>query len=218
MQIVISDLTPPKDATRKFGHSAFIPILTILGVGGVLVILLFDPDRQISLYLWAVPLAILGFGMLAWFLGRRAVACFRPYNWVMALSAEGLYLKYRPYLNCKTDADEPAVVYFPFGEIACARKTTVPAGKKPQGSGTASMKRWFLDLELNHQNTQKLAELVWGEQGQATHGVKVIFPNHEPVDVPRPGLIRVEWLGNKALRALDGRVAIGEPKVETPPS
>jgi hypothetical protein len=200
--------SPPSDATIKvIRHTVWRPILSgVLGVGGCVAGWWFvTAYANPSKWLWW-GLTVLA-GLLALLLGRvvwrMLVATLRPSNWLLAVSSEALFVKFRSYLNWHFDGAEAVVVYVPFSEISSMHKTTCRTDTPDVGRRIIRYHR-YLDLHLNHEETELLREAIVRERTQRLgRGWRW---RHVPVTVPKPNLLRIEWLGRSMLAALEGFV------------
>jgi len=160
-----------------------------------------SPIVLIVLLLWLVMLSA------AW---RSISACFRRSNWVMKVAFGGLYLKFRSYLNHHFADDGPTVVYLPWDDISTAQKIIERTSSVDSDGNAAITIRRYLDIRLKHNNTEALRQAVAKETARKPKKkVRSSFRfHHVPVQVPEPGVIRVEWRGRGMLKALQTKIEI----------
>ncbi len=128
----------------------------------------------------------------------------------MKVTFEGLYLKFRSYLNYHFPEEGPTVVHLPWREIAAAQKTvdrTPSTGHRGQSETQVGR---YLDLHLEHTDTEALRQAVAQEAARKApkKGRSSSRFHHNPGQVPEPGVVRVEWRGRRMLRALRRYVAV----------
>lgn len=168
------------------------------------------PFALIALLLWLVVISAL------W---RAVTACFRRSNWVMKLTFGGPYLKFRSYLNHHFPDDVPTVLYLRWADITAAQKSLVPARTRDSDGNPVTYDRPFLDLHLNRDVPEAIKQAIAAEasrQPPKKHGSSMRF-HDTPVQVPEPGVVRVEWRGRKMLRALRRYVTIRPKRLVTQP-
>jgi hypothetical protein len=69
-------------------------------------------------------------GLIGAYLGRRfLLARFRPSNWLVRETENGLYLHFRSYLNYHFSPDDPTVAFIPYREISRTRRVRVTRAK-----------------------------------------------------------------------------------------
>ena len=128
------------------------------------------------------------------------IARFHPANWLVRMTDNGLYVKFRSYLNDHFDAQDFVVLFLLFSELRSARmvkeRQEVP-DQNPRSRTTTTTKR-ILELELAG-NTVELAvalgaerERVFGKMPR-TNGRMSTRYQHFPVRLASPTLLRIEW-------------------------
>ena len=128
------------------------------------------------------------------------IARFHPTNWLVRMTDNGLFIKFRSYLNDHFDAQDFVVLFLPFSELRSARmvkeRQEVP-DRSTRSSTTTTTKR-ILELELAGK-TVELAialgaerERVFGKMPR-TNGRMSTRYQHFPVRLVSPTLLRIEW-------------------------
>ena len=117
-------------------HALWGVLLTILGTGA-LSYLAWLKFPWLSYYLFSVVLFFI-------FIFRKMIAArFQPANWLARLTYDGMFIKFRSYLNAHFPDQEPTVVFIPYSEIRSARsiveKQEVP-DRDDSGQPTTTMK------------------------------------------------------------------------------
>ena len=69
---------------------------------------------------------------------------FHSSNWLVRANETGLFAQYRSYLNYQLPADQPSVVFIPYGEIASAR--LVASVSKHPARIPVELKRSYCDM------------------------------------------------------------------------
>ena len=128
------------------------------------------------------------------------IARFHPANWLVRMTDNGLYVKFRSYLNDHFDAQDFVVLFLLFSELRSARmvkeRQEVP-DQNPRSRPTTTTKR-ILELELAG-NTVELAVALGAERERVfgkvprTNGRMSTRYQHFPVRLASPTLLRIEW-------------------------
>ena len=174
MQLLMASAVSRSRVQRRFGHSALGALLGLLVVGKAL-----EFSR------------LLGWLVLVGAVVHMLRAAFRPSNWVLQLTEDGVLLQVRSYLNHHFPDDGPTVVHLPFAEIASACKR-VEKKRVPGHKGAELRSQSYLELRLTHDDTEDLRCLVAKEQARKAPeqrrlgvGSRTKF-RHVPVRVPEP--------------------------------
>ena len=128
------------------------------------------------------------------------IARFHPANWLVRMTDNGLYVKFRSYLNDHFDAQDFVVLFLPFSELRSARmvkeRQEVP-DQNPRSRTTTTTKR-ILELELAGKTVELAVALgaererVFGKMPR-TNGRMSTRYQHFPVRLASPTLLRIEW-------------------------
>src|SRR5690349_17072694 len=128
------------------------------------------------------------------------IARFHPGNWLVRMTDNGLFVKFRSYLNDHFDAQDFVVLFLPFSELRSARmvKERQEVPDQSTRSSTTTITKRILELELAGK-TVELAialgaerERVFGKMPR-TNGRMSTRYQHFPVHLASPTLMRVEW-------------------------
>jgi len=134
-------------------------------------------------------------GIFAVLYGRMAQKTLLPSNWVLRLADDGLYIKYRSYLNPHLPPDDPTVVFIPIHAVSGVRRTE-KTWTRPGDDGTVTEKRRSLQIILkNLADSEALREHLVAERKAQTPGR---FGNkgkygHYPVQVSTEGNLMIDW-------------------------
>ena len=128
------------------------------------------------------------------------IARFHPANWLVRMTDNGLYVKFRSYLNDHFDAQDFVVLFLLFSELRSARmvkeRQEVP-DQNPRSRTTTTTKR-ILELELAGKTVElgvalgAERERVFGKMPR-TNGRMSTRYQHFPVRLASPTLLRIEW-------------------------
>lgn len=128
------------------------------------------------------------------------IARFHPANWLVRMTDNGLYVKFRSYLNDHFDAQDFVVLFLLFSELRSARmvkeRQEVP-DQNPRSRTTTTTKR-ILELELAGKTVELAVALgaererVFGKMPR-TNGRMSTRYQHFPVRLASPTLLRIEW-------------------------
>ena len=153
---------------------------------------------------------------------RMVTARFHPSNWLVRMTATGIYVQYRSYLNYQLSPDDPSVAFLSFGEIASARlikeRVETPDAMKPGATQTQYLRH--VELELSG-DPAPLAEALQEELGESAptekhwYGSSSTLYRDYPVAMSGPTSIRIHWNvvpgTRNFLDALRAYTVIGEP-------
>lgn len=123
-------------------------------------------------------------------------ASLKDTNWLMRYDGARLFIKYRSYLNDHLPEEDPVVVEIGISEIKWVRafreKRLIPGSK----GRNRTVQSWtYLDILLNHEDTEKLRENLQQERQRwpETTGVSKSRRGHYPVRLVEKDLIRIDW-------------------------
>lgn len=226
MRFLHLDRVPAADVERTFRHSRFGALLFSAVMTVPLAFALWHAERVVELvrsipwYAWPLAgplgLLVLGIGGLCVFASRELVhAAFLPTNWLVKTSRDGIFVQLRSWQNHHFALDVPTVAFVAWDELASLRRVseTPPA----TGRRTPPTRRW-IELELASADTTPLEEWLAAEARREPperkrFGIRwrTRF-HHVPVLVPRPGIVRLEWLGRGLWKVLAERVRVEEAR------
>lgn len=171
--------------------------LVIFALGIILPIAYADMPRfgwnETGLLCWA----LFWVGLLALLQVRRALASLKNSNWLLKGRPDGLYVKYRSFLNHRHPQDDQAVAFIPRRNIAWIRAFDEEA-QKPVSSDSdrvteVSEKRSFLDIRLKHTRLAEFQERLKFERHRFSKGTTGGHHNHFPVRIIEPDVVRIDW-------------------------
>lgn len=123
-------------------------------------------------------------------------ASLKDTNWLMRYDGARLFIKYRSYLNDHLPEEDPVVAEIGISEIKWIRafreKRLIPGSK----GRNRTVQSWtYLDIRLNHEDTEKLRENLQQERQRwpETTGVSKSRRGHYPVRLVEKDLIRIDW-------------------------
>ncbi len=162
-----------------------------------------------------------GFILLILYWSRRLVlARFYPSNWLVRISSsEGLYIKFRSYLNYHFPPEDNIVLHLRYGEIAWARLVEIRRNIRQKDRKTLGKHyNWEVELCLKRPATELESALEFernrlpqGNSNTQDQG-RTYRSRHRPVRLARPDRLRLQWTtrsGNLAfLEALSLHVKV----------
>src|SRR5215471_9671370 len=142
---------------------------------------------------------IAGVFLFGFILTRRLIiARFRSTNWLVRMNDDGVFIKFRSYLNYHLPAEDPSVVFIPYREILSARRV-LERSKVASFSGEVSTQTHHLvEFELAGDPkplTKALAEEFARRAPQEKHwyGSGSTLYKHCPVHMVSPAFLQIEW-------------------------
>jgi hypothetical protein len=149
-------------------------------------------------------IAALFTGFFAYIGWRAFRAGLRSSNWILRAASEGLYVKFRSYMNDTLSQDDPVVVFIPKAEVRALRahreKTRRP-DSGDGGSGEIVVPRRYLEIELRDPaDISEVAEHLARERARREPGFAgtKMKLNHYPVRTLPQGVVRIDWAGPDA--------------------
>jgi hypothetical protein len=197
---------PVSDRDQVYNYSRLRALwglfLTLLGTGAISY-LVWPKAPALSYYFLALALFFI-------LLYRKMItARFHPANWLARLTDEGMFIKFRSYLNNHFPDNEPTVVYIPHFEIRSARqvieKQSVSDRDPNNRRSSVTKAKTFVELELAG-DTKQLAEALQRERHYAIGGsrmLKIVTRyQHLPVRLPTAEKLQIEWAVTPNAQAL----------------
>lgn len=133
---------------------------------------------------------------------KAITARFLPANWLVRMSDNGLFIKFRSYLNAHFAADDHVVVFIPYSEISAAKLVhevqRVPDRDEGSRPTETTRKRRVVELELNGDSRQ-LAIAIASEQDTVLAKTRIGAQrpstryHHFPVRLPTMKRLMIEW-------------------------
>ena len=196
MQLMQPAQVPVTNRDQLFVYSrrqAMVAALLFAVVPGVITHLLWLKEPWPSYILMAI-LALFGLAFL-----KMLTARFKPENWLLRLTFDGMYIKFRSYLNAHFPDAEPTVVFIPHCEIRSARymveKQAVPDHDESNRPTTVTKTNKLVELELAG-DSKFLSDALRRERRYAIDG-KIAGVSrryhHLPVRLPSADKLQIEW-------------------------
>lgn len=196
MRLMHPAQVPVNDRDQLFVYSrlqAMVAALLFIIVTGVVTYLLWLKDPWPSYILLAI-LVLFGLAFR-----NMLTARFKPEHWLLRLTYDGMYIKFRSYLNAHFPDDEPTVVFIPHSEVRSARyrveKQEVPDHDESNRPTTATKTTKLVELELAG-DSKLLGEALRRERRYAVDG-KIAAMSHRfhhlPVRLPSADKLQIEW-------------------------
>jgi hypothetical protein len=132
----------PRDRLFRYSRpNPGLPAVAVICVGAALVILRWPSPRM--------PYCIAGALVLClWLLRRFISARFRPSNWLVRQSGDGLFIQFRCYRNCLLPAEDPTVAFMPHLDIRSARLVRERTKTRDNDGSTSVATRRLIEFEL----------------------------------------------------------------------
>ena len=154
------------------------------------------------------------------YLGRRFLtARFRPSNWLVRANDNGLYVKFRSYLNYHFPAENLTVAFIPYREIAAARSIREQRSVLDFNGGRSVQTRRLVELELSGDATALRGAIAEENARPAPnekrwYGKSSVRFEHEPVAFTEPASLKLLWecvpAADRFLEMLGKHVSIRE--------
>lgn len=196
MQLMRERDVPAKNNVRVYRYAPWSVLLVYLLLLGLAAGLVATGIRQHVTFMKILG-ALFGCFVL---LGRRfLIARFRPSNWLLRADENGIYVKFRSYLNYHFPPDDPTVVFIPYREIRTAHRTRERRQNGFVGDNRRSVQTVTLvEMELTC-DVAALSSAVSeensrpGPKEKRWYGSTSSRANHCPLVVDRHGKLRILW-------------------------
>ena len=135
--------------------------------------------------------------LITWIALGSLRASLRPTNWLLRYNPDGLFIKFRSYLNSHFPQEDVAAFFLPNSEIAWARKTHEVRLIPDKGDGETTEGWTYLDLKLCTSDTADLESHLKRERMQEAPkvGISRTKYQHYPVRLLPEGILRLDWNG-----------------------
>ncbi len=193
MQLMALADVPLNRRDKVFSHSRLRAVaggLIILAVGfGLLV---FGWSKSV----WPAYVVAAVIFFYLWIIHRLILARFRPANWLLRLDDDGLFVKFRSYLNDRFPESDRTVVFLPFAEIRSAKfiREKRELEDLSERSGTTIKIRKYLELEVSS-DCRPLSEELAKERDRVFKGKAISSARYGdfPVRVIAPDRVQIDW-------------------------
>lgn len=128
-----------------------------------------------------------------------------PDAWLVRTTVDGLYIKWRSYLNVGWGREGPQVVFVPNETIVSARRHQRSwLSPESQSGGVRQEHHTFLELQLDAVDLAPLARQLANERAGKPDGktVQTTRWGHFPVSVEPGNVLRIEWRARPGIGAL----------------
>jgi hypothetical protein len=193
MQLLRLADVPLNRRDKVFYHSR------LRAVAGGLIILAFGFGLLVFGWLKSVWPAYLGAGVIIFCLlifHQLILARFRPSNWLLRLDDEGLFIKFRSYLNDRFPEYDLTVVFLPFSDIRSAKLVREKQELQDYRghAGTTTKLRKYVELEVSS-DCRQLSEELAKERERVFKGKAISSARYGdfPVRVVAPDRVQMDW-------------------------
>lgn len=193
MQLMRLAEVPTSQRDRVFRYSparALFVAFSVICASGGLVLLGWHQRSGLAYYLAGVLL--LGLVLMHKFILAR----FRPSNWLVRMSDEGLFVQFRSYLNYHFPEEDLTVVFIPYHEIRSVQlmreRRDIPYRDpdRPLVERTSVQRRRLVEFELVG-DSAPLAQALADEPAKRPPNATLY--RHYPVRMAFPPFVQVEW-------------------------
>lgn len=208
MKLVYPHDLPRLGVEQIYRHSRLIPIVVFSATSAFAVgwagYIWLQGD---SIFLYWPSVAA---GLVALFTLSGARAALRSTNWLVKTASDGVYIKFRSYLNHRFPDDGPTILHLAPNDIAsvggATERVTLP--NRDGGDLTATLK--YLDIRCAHSVPGQIAHAIQYERRRRPPNKRISTKYHDyPVSIVFPDTVRIHWAVrpdvNKALDDLGER-------------
>ncbi|HKG94221.1 MAG TPA: hypothetical protein VKA84_20080 [Gemmatimonadaceae bacterium] len=196
MRLMREEEVPAVGGGRTFRYSAARALAgAMLGLAGAAALLIVGRVKGAPVAYYAAAVVLL----LVWLFRGVVAARFRPTNWLARGADDGVYVKFRSYLNHHMPAEDHTVAFVPYREIRRARLVRETRRlPDPDRSGTTTRQRTVVELELRDEAPELERALAderaaKGPAVRRWYGTSRTRYRHHPVRMPSPRLLEIEW-------------------------
>lgn len=199
MQLLRLSEVPRSDRDTIFYYSrarALFGAALPLTAAAFVVVLSQHKESWLGYYIAAVIVAALLIYQKAF------TARFQPSNWLVRMTDNGLFIKFRSYLNCHFTADDHVVVFLPYSEIVAAKLVHEVQRIADRDDNNrpieTTRKRRLIELEIAGDSRQ-LAIAIASEQDTVLAKSRIGSErpstryHHFPVRLPTMKRLVIEW-------------------------
>lgn len=211
MKLVFPHDVPRLGVRRTFRHSRLAPLVTLVVVAaGTLAWTLAVPLGDDPGVLQWIP-TLLG-ALMCLVLLIYVRKAFKPSNWLVKITEDGLFVKFRSYLNDGLPEQGPTIVHLPYAEIQRVQPGRRTLRLPERDSRVIARQLSFLDIDLGHEATTELAHALKAERALPPVRNGAAKHHDYPLRVIPPNRLRLEWKVRPGLRAavdaLEGLVPV----------
>jgi len=180
--------------TFRYSRAMAALVATGMLAGGAALIVVGRLQENPFAYYFAALL----FGFL-WIYRSMVIARFRPTNWLVRVADDGLYIKYRSYLNHHLPPNDATVIHIPFRDMRSTRIVRETQElPDTDGRGTMTHRRTVVEIELKDEAPEIRQALSSECQARPPrvarwYGSSAAKYRHHPVQMPTPRIIALEW-------------------------
>lgn len=187
----------PRDRVFQYSKPRVVLGASMLGVIAIGAFLFGWLNSFWLAYYVATVLAI-----YALILHKLLTARFRQTNWLVRMTDDGLFIKFRSYLNHGFPDEDLTVLFIPYSEIRSAKlikeRQKLPDHDEPNRKNSTVRTRRLIELELAG-NSDSLAgalahetKRVFAKRNQGGAAVSARY-QHLPVRLSSPTSLQIEW-------------------------
>jgi hypothetical protein len=136
--------------------------------------------------------------LMEWLMRRMVFARFEPTNWLVRMADDGVFIKFRSYLNTHLPAQDTTVAFVPFRDIRSAKLVREMRAVRESDNGVKGQQRVLVQLQLADDSTE-LSRALDAERGAQAPKVKHWYGStsmramHFPVRMASARCLEIEW-------------------------
>jgi hypothetical protein len=189
-----SDVKPSGD-TKVFYSSRTRPVILLIVLATLCAGFAIYGWKHSSYLFYYIAGAILFFTAL---LRGYIIARFLPTNWILQLDTQGLFIKFRSYLNHELTDSDPTVVFLSYQEIRSVRLVRQRLNVTDASGGRSTRTIRQVEFEIVG-DPAVLARALHDERTRAAppkkrwYGTTSTLYRHYPVRLVKPAFLQIEW-------------------------
>jgi hypothetical protein len=193
MQLMRLADVPSNQRDRMFYHSRLRAVAGGLSVlAGAFGLLVFGWSKSA----WPAYLAAAVIFLCLLIFHQLILARFRPSNWLLRLNDEGMFVKFRSYLNDRFSQYDLTVVFLSFAEIRSAKfvREKRELEDLSEHTGKTTKIRKYVELEVGC-DCRQLSEELAKERERVFKGKAISSARYGdfPVRVVAPDRVQIDW-------------------------
>ena len=205
---------PATPDTGTFRYPRWTVVLAagaMLGGGATLVAIGRTMGNPFAYYIAALLF------MLLWIYQTMVLARFRASNWLVRVTEQGVYIKFRSYLNHHLPESDRTVAYIPYRDMRLTRLVReLQDVEDTDGRGTLRRRRTLVEMDLKDPAPELETALATERRAEAPkverwYGSSSSRYRHHPVRMADGGTLSIEWGAAPAARHFLAMMAVHAP-------
>ena len=214
IQLMRESDVPPTPDTGTFRYPRWTVVLVagaMLAGGATLVAIGRTMGNPFAYYIAALLF------MLLWIYQTMVLARFRASNWLVRVAEQGVYVKFRSYLNHHLPESDATVAYIPYRDMRLTRLVReLQDVQDTDGRGTLRRRRMIVEIDLRDSAPELEAGIATERRTEAPkierwYGSSSARYRHHPVRMADGGTLSIEWGAVPAARHFLAMMAVHTP-------